>query len=363
MNIRDRVKQSATNDGVTPTTFDLSAGSVPEGYVGFADAYDTSDLLSGSKTLTGVPLLVEKADGAWQVLIGVVTFTWTGPGAGEGTWSFSGTFYSSSTGAVLSFAAAEVVTVSVATAAFLLSSLALRPIVPPATTDEHFDGSHFPRLASDALAAIGTGAYASANGAVAIGDGAIASQEHAIALGAGVFAGMPHALVAGAPGAFASSPVVHTVGFGQSPGFGSGMMTQYLTFDRGIRNALTVDATPGKLIVDIAGFGGFPNSGDIYCDAGLTIIEGEVVAIAMNGDMKVWHVKVMVRTELDWSASAVVGVPVKDELYATAGAASWDLTNIVNSATNMFSLQATGEAAKNIAWSFAYTAKFNTVYI
>jgi hypothetical protein len=140
-------------------------------------------------------------------------------------------------------------------------------------------------------------------------------------------------------------------------------MVQYATFDRGVMNGLTTDATPTNLAVDVEGTGALSNSDTLYCDAGLHVIEGDLTAVADNGDMRAWHIKVVVRTELDYSAAAIVGTPAVDDLYASAGASTWDATPAVDTATQEFSLGVTGEAATNIAWAFAYTAKYNTVYV
>ena len=363
MNIRDRVRQTATNDGVTPTAFDLSAGAAVATFQAFEDAYDVSSVSSGTKTFASLPLLIEKADGSgWQIQISTVTFTWVGPAAGAGTWAVSGTLYASSTGAALSYAADEEVTVSLVAAASMTSSMQLRPLDPPSGAEHFDDGSYFPRL-NTGLLAIGENAYGNGTDAVAIGVAANASGTASFALGNGVFINNAYALGSGAPGAFANNALVQTVGFVQPTGFLAGAAVQAVTFDRGILNGLTTDATPTNLGVDVTGTGTLSNTDSMYCDAGLHVIEGDLTAISDSGEMKAWHIKVVVRTELDYSAAAIVGTPVTDELYESAGATTWAVTPAVNTGTQYFTLGVTGAAATNIAWAFTYTAKYHTLYV
>jgi hypothetical protein len=344
MQVRDRVKQTATHSG---GTFDLAVGAAADGHVTFADAYGFSGLSAGAFLWNDVPLLIERANGEWQVALARLNRDDSPVVQTLNTV----VFYSSSTGSALVFDASEEVTISLVPAAVMFSAFALAPLDVPAG-DQHRDSSVFYPYVGPAgtggLLAIGQGSSAAGLKAVAIGDNAGAGYAYAAAIGGKNINAMTAAGLASG------------IGFVE---FFAGAMEHWLTAERCVLNAATPDATPKAMGLSEDGSTNILNSDSIYCDAGITRVKGSIVAISAAGDMKVWDVDFAAKTTLDYATTALFGSLTKTVVNADAGAAAWDFGITFDSPTNTCVVEVTGAAATNIVWAARLDVVTSAVYV
>lgn len=366
MNYRDRVKQTATtSDGLT---LDLYAGTADAGYLTFREAYKMSTAPTGAvRTYSDQFLLIERSNGEWQIILAVTSYN-----PDTLALTATGTFYASSTGAALTFTPSESVTVSLTPSASVLWAVAVGALSPPSLAGHEFDSYSsaydglFPRVTASGLLAVGERAYAGALDAIALAPKAKANVDGAINFVRNLQMSSKYSLATGLrqgvnAQALMGLDLVHNIGLTGVSIFTSS--EQSFDFDRGILNCHTSNATATDFTNDFDGtVSGTSNA--IFCDAGITIFEGDVTAYQLVatgvGDYKVWHVKFAVYTDVDYVATQIIGTPEITELAASAGAATWGVSAVLVSATNnTVSLRATGEAAKNISWGFHYLGKYH----
>lgn len=334
--VRTRVKQTATY--VTATSkFTLTGGTAADGHRTFIAAYDPSS--SGSiNTWYSVPLLIEKANGTWQI------------GSGDLTINFSGQHYvenfvvsesSSTANAALSISDGEVVDVSVVPSAQAFRGMAVRGYVDAGYFDPHLGGS---------------GQF----GLMAVGPSTSATGRYATGFGENLNSGGDFSYMFGR---FAYA--MNSVELGLWNGSWDRNFDASVTTQSGacllVRNAVTTDATATALeYVRLSGTG----NADLYCDAGLVYWKAIVIGTTAAGVRKVWEYSWMTWTDYDYNPTEILGTPVKTELHEDAGATSWDIAvELVGvGASNEVQLKVTGAAATVINWTARIDTTHHNIY-
>lgn len=346
MNLRDRVKQTAT--ATSDTEYVLTGGVAATGHLTFAAAFKLSTMQVGTHTYRNVPLLVQ-TDTDWQVVIADVVFV---SGGSDTATISNGTVYGSSTGAALGLTGDAPVTITLSETVEHLGLLALgRP--DPFTTDaEALPGIGVaflrPLLTDGALMALGRGARAAAKNAVAIGAGAFANDEHAVALGDSI-------------GPYRAGELAFGIG---NADLGGGYGEQFVAASRGVMNAKTADATPTTMgLTDRDGVL-LTGSGAMGCFAGLTHVKAVVSCVELaTGDCARWDVEFAVNTHPSTWASAFFGTAtITADPANAAGLSTADVDVTVDSVNNSASFEVTGVAAKTLLWACTYDAHHNEVY-
>lgn len=328
---RNRVKQTAVV--VSDTAFTLTGGTAETGFRTFYSAFvGALTAPSGNYSWFEVPVLVTQG-AAWQIM----TAQFDGDTSGSTAALSSGVVHETSTGSALSLSVGSTVTVEIVPIARMFGYLALGPMAfdEYSVPDPTGPGAQFstPLVTSPGAMAAGRCARASGTQGIALGYRANAAAAYSVSIGtrAGPYQVGGIALVNSWHGEILTA----TKYFFAAP-------------ETICVSALTANATPTPL--------GFYNDGSLasggdefYCDAGVTVLECTVVA-ASASDRKVWKYTACVFTDPDYTSSAIVGTPVKTELYESGGATAWDI-NLVQDVDQTFKLEGTGAAATDITWS------------
>lgn len=112
--------------------------------------------------------------------------------------------------------------------------------------------------------------------------------------------------------------------------------------------AITADATPEEM-----GIGNVTGSSlRFYCDPGSAITVDAIVVAHDRGsnDTKSWDLSFTGNTTSDGVTTALVDAVTKAVRHDTAGAATWDIDVVADSASNTFYIEVTGAAATDIVW-------------
>lgn len=354
MNTRDRVKQSATHTS-GGLVFSLSGGAAADGFRTFLTAL-------GSGSFADVPVLVERANGDWEILTATVDTSVA--------MTLTGVLYDSSTGSALALDASEEVLISLTPSAMVFNAITAKTLAAADTK---------PVISSGGLLAIGAEADAR-NGAVAIGagaqatlgllafgPGAKANAAGAVSIGSGLKDAKEYAFVYG-PNMDANNYPSSLQAGGQAVGIavnftlGGSPVGNTILAERLLRNWYSTDDSTTYIGLSVNGSAELSNTDSFYVDAGVAVFEGRVMAVSTTGDMKVWKFKVVVRTELDWSDTDTVGTPEFTVEYASAGASTWDITTAVNAGANRVSITATGAAGVDIVWNLVADMFANSVW-
>lgn len=332
MNIRDRVKQTAVV--VSDTEYTLTAGTAAEQHRTFAAGYQipSTGAVGGDLYWKNVPVVVETAAGAWQVLL--CTLHRADSGAVR---LFNGVFHASSTGSALGLAAAAVVNVTVAPITSLFNNFALSTHVLGGTFPGHPSGGDFTLndttfVDNGGLLALGRKCISIADFGTIMGDGMYCPQD------AGQYYGFGYVTHGAADVELAQGHAL-------------------------VRAGYTTNATPANLGMTTHD-GAVTGADTFYLDAGIHVFEGIVSAVDLaTGDHKVWAVQAAVKTALDYATTDVLGTPTFTVIDASAGASGWALTMIGVDADNEAYFQITGEAATNISWMFSGRHHHHVVYV
>jgi hypothetical protein len=347
MQIRDRVKQTAT--ATSDTAYVLTAGVAEDGHRTFATAYEFP-AAAVDATYSNVPVLVETAAGAWQIVICQLLRD----DPSNAVTLQNGVVYASSTGSPLGLTGSAPVVVSVVPTEALFGQLAIKPrpvYDPPGTagTDQDFGVTNY--LTSHPMLKNG--------GLFALGPSSRATALESIALGIQANAWIEHSFVAGGFAAYSGAPGESAAGLGVA-NYASALATSALTA-RGAQVANTTDATPVNLDYS---YGLHPNTtvdSGWMVNSGITRLVGTLSAYDTSGNSKVWAVDVTFQTSPDYSATVVLTQSFV-ELYEHASATGWTAAASADSGSNYGFIGVTGAAATNIAWGFIYEAHRHEVY-
>lgn len=385
MSIRDRIKQTAT--ATSGTALSLT-GAAASGRLTFEQGFQVPTAAQvpaagsgGIVKYVGIPVLVERADGSW----GIHRATLSRDGSDQYSLTLDALLQSSafntSTRAFGSYglAASDVVTVSCVPSVVAFGQLNLQP-QQPQTNYEHGEGFGIPgytmgsRRSDAALLALGTLAAAGrfdnsagSDGAIAIGNlasaGVNADAQQALAVGYSANVSKHYAAVFGGIKGYTNHYLETVIGAAGRGHDIDGSVSGYALPAHQVLMGTTTDATSFALRVYDYDDTEVTDSEKVYADAGLNRIRGTVFAYEPATEVhKAWDIDVLVRSLPDYSATATVGTPVYTEILEETGSSAWTVSVSTDNATNSFSLNVTGEAAKTIGWAFIGTVSRYEVY-
>lgn len=397
MSTRDRAGQTAT--ATSAYAFDLAGGTAAAAdLLVFEQAFQVPTVaqMAGICNWFDVPVLVKPTSGAASGEWALMYCTLSRDGAGAltltssadqctATSTFDGT---AKTFTALSIANTDTVEVYCVPMGHSLMDLRGRNGLTDPTHgigDSNF-GAPTPDnrviRAAPALLAIGAGATAGninpanqAAHAVAIGDSAKAMEAGAYVLGYKGYLSVSYSAILAGSGAYfyndfevgSGVGVVELLQAGTTPTWNETQWT------KGVMQVATTGTTPAFLTTHDPDVAAAPDTPAItgveerYVDSGIYTVQGVLTAYdPATNDAKRWFVRFSVKQPVDYSAPTLFGAidkgtPQEDAALTTA---DFDVIPDPNTdGSNMFVIEVTGVAAKELVWQFTYTSSLHTVYI